>query len=445
MEINKIINSLPDNPGIYIYKNKEGQIIYVGKAVNLSKRVKQYFQRDDAVGLKTPQLVAEINSIDTIQTHSEFDALLLEAKLIKEYQPRYNIISKDDKSPLYVFIDIRKTLPTITVGRKTKKELSSNITDDQWYTFGPFQSAKTARNLLRSLRKIVPYCTQKQRNGRACFYTHLGLCSPCPSYIEKLDSGEEKNQLTNRYRHHIFRLRDILSGKSQSVILEMEQEMERLSSQHNYEEAASIRNQLLALRSLVAKRYDPAVYVQSDTLLEEIRDTEQKELLQVLQQYIPTLTSLQRIECYDISNTQGTYATASMVVMTDGLIDKSQYRKFRMRTKEAPNDYAMIHETLSRRLRHTEWQLPNLIVIDGGKGQVKAAIRAQSQHNELRDIPIIGLAKREEEIIVPVDDGWKVIRLAYSNTALHMLQKLRDEAHRFAKQYHTVLRSKSVT
>lgn len=446
MEISQALNNLSSHPGVYIYKNDKGQIIYVGKAVNLSKRVKQYFQRDNAVGLKTPLLVSEIVSLDTIQTQSEFDALLLEAKLIKEYQPRYNVISKDDKSPLYVFIDFRKILPTITVGRKTKQQKLIHPTPkDQLVIFGPFQSAKTARNLLRSLRKIVPYCTQKQRNGKKCFYTHLGLCSPCPSYIEKLPDGEEKDQLTQQYRQHMFRLRDILSGKSFPVIHEMEQEMERFASEHKYEEAASVRNQLFALRTLLTKRYDPSLYVQSDTLLDDIIDSQQKELLKVLKPYMPSLESLDRIECYDISNTQGTFSTASMVVMTNGIIDKSQYRKFRIRTKEAPNDYAMIFETLSRRLKHTEWQYPNLFVIDGGKGQINAATKAILPYIKQEEVCIIGLAKREEEIIIPFHDEWKVIRLDYSSPALHLLQKLRDEAHRFAKKYHTLLRSKNLT
>lgn len=436
----KIIADLPHSPGVYIYKNTNKEIIYIGKAVNLSKRVKQYFQREDAVGDKTPQLVSEIQSLDTIETSNEFDALLLEAKLIKEYQPKYNVIAKDDKSPLYVILTLGDELPRVLFGRKPKKQFSNTMGENVY--FGPFQSAKTARNLLRSLRRVVPYCTQKPRNGKKCFYTHLGLCSPCPSYISKLNDPVEKESLTKEYRKNIFRLRDIMSGKAVQIIHEMEIDMRLLSSEEKFEEAASMRNQIEALRSLLSKRYDPNVYIQSDTLLRELVDKEKSELISVLKRYYPQLKDVNRIECYDISNTMGTYATASMVVMTNGDIDTNEYRKFRMRTKEAPNDFAMMNEVIKRRFNHPEWEYPSLIVIDGGKGQVGAALEGLRSFDttEIQSIPVIGLAKKLEEIIVPMGEDWKTIRLPFSSSALKLLQRLRDEAHRFAITYHKLLR-----
>lgn len=422
------------------------------KAINLSKRVKQYFQREDAVGTKTPQLVSEITTIDTIETENEFDALLLEAKLIKQYQPKYNIIAKDDKSPLYVIMTMDEDLPRVLFGRKPKHlnidSQSEQITKKTTLYFGPFQSGKVARNLMRSLRQVVPYCTQKLRTGNKCFYTHLGLCDPCPSYISKLKDQIVKEQLTKEYRKHMFRLRDILNGKAVKVIQDMEVDMQTLANKELFEEAASLRNQIAALRTLLSKRYDPSLYVQSDTMLEEIFQTERKELIHALQPYYPQISSLSRIECYDISNTMGTSATASMVVMTDGRIDKDEYRKFKIRTKEAPNDFAMMAEVLSRRFKHPEWEFPDLIVIDGGKGQVSSAQKAlelvsTTLKNEVNSIPIIGLAKRDEELIVPTSDGWKIIRLAFSNSGLKLLQRLRDEAHRFAITYHKLLRKKA--
>ncbi len=443
----EIIRTLPKSPGVYIYKNDKGEVIYIGKAVNLSKRVKQYFQREDAVGNKTPQLVAEIASIDTIQTEHEFDALLLEAKLIKQYQPKYNIVAKDDKSPLYIIMTIGEELPRIFFGRKPKSHLLNAEQATTLY-FGPFQSAKAARNLLRSLRHVVPYCTQKRRTGNPCFYTHLGLCNPCPSLISKMNDMTQKNILVKQYRKNLFHLRDILSGKAVSVIQDMEKEMYKQAEKEQFEEAASIRNQINALRSLLSKRYDPTVYIQSDTMLEELFEKEQQELVNVLKQYYPNMHSVSRIECYDISNTMGTHATASMVVMVNGRIDKKEYRKFRIKTQKTPNDFAMMSEVISRRFNHPEWEYPDLLVIDGGKGQVNAVKTALENltitnvdANEL--LPIIGLAKREEEIIVPTKNGWKVIRLPFSHNGLKLLQRLRDEAHRFAITYHKLLRKKA--
>lgn len=442
--LQETVNSLPQTPGVYIYKNKTGVIIYIGKAINLSKRVKQYFQRNDAVGEKTPQLVSEITSLETIETQNEFDALLLEAKLIKQYQPKYNVIAKDDKSPLYIIITIEEELPRIYFGRKPKDH--QNTTSEILY-FGPFQSGKVAKNLMRSLRHVIPYCTQTIRNGKKCFYTHLGLCHPCPSYIVKIINPTEKKLLTKEYRKHIFRIRDILSGKAVRVVTDMERDMHILANSEHFEEAASLRNQLTALRSLLSKKYDPSIYLQSDTLMHEIFESERNDLSKALQPYYPDIQSLSRIECYDISNIMGTFATASMVVMTEGRIDKDQYRKFKIHTKNVPNDFAMMAEVIERRFNHPEWEFPDLIVIDGGKGQVSSAqkILQRIKLDETHDgstLPIIGLAKREEEIIIPINNSWKTLRLSFSNGGLKLLQRLRDEAHRFAITYHKLLRKK---
>jgi excinuclease ABC subunit C len=440
------LSSLSSSPGVYIYKNSKGKVIYVGKAVNLSKRVKQYFQREDALGEKTPLLVSEISTIETIETESEFDAILLEAKLIKLYQPKFNVIAKDDKSPLYIAMTIKEELPRVYFARKpkkkneivTQKDNKNNALSSVLY-FGPFQSARTARNLLRSLRYVVPYCTQKRRNGTKCFYTHLGLCNPCPSYIVKHHDKDAKK----KYRKNMFRLRDILSGKATSVIATMEKEMKELAKAEQFEEAASLRNQIQALKSILTKRYDPAVYVQSDSMVDEIFQREIQELSTVLKPYYPHIQGLSRIECFDISNTMGTHASASMVVATNGRIDKNEYRKFKIKRENTPNDVAMMAEALKRRFTHKEWKLPDLIVIDGGKSQVSVAKRTLSQMNDqICPIPIIGLAKREEEIIVPLNEGWKILRLPFSNEGLKLLQRLRDEAHRFAITYHKLLRSK---
>ncbi len=436
MTLSDRLSSLPSTPGVYIYKNVNGEVIYVGKAVNLAKRVKQYFQRDDALGEKTKHLVSEIADIETIETISELDAILLEAKLIKTYQPKFNTIAKDDKSPLYITIRMNEPLPHVYLARKPKTE-EQNYNESEILYFGPFQSGSVARHLFRSLRRIIPYCTQKQRNGKKCFYTHLGLCNPCPSYIAKLNDETLKKKLTQTYRKNIFLLRDILSGKSMTVLKEMEKEMESLAKQEKFEEAALIKTQIDALRYLGGKRYSPTLYMQSDTMIEQLFEKEEQALLRVLQPYYEGLTKLRRIECFDVSNTMGQHATASMVVMIQGKIDRSEYRKFKILRDGKPNDFAMMTEALQRRFRHPEWEFPDLLIVDGGKGQVSAARSVVPS-----TIPIIGLAKREEEIIVPSTDRWKTIRLPLSHEGLRLIMRLRDEAHRFAITYHKLLRSK---
>jgi len=244
-----------------------------------------------------------------------------------------------------------------------------------------------------------------------------------------------------KYRQNIFRLRDILSGKAVRVIEDMEKEMKGNAAVEHFEEAASLRNQIQALKSILTKRYDPTVYVQSDTMIEEIFENERIELRNALLTYYPELKELHRIECFDISNTMGTNATASMVVMIDGRIEKNEYRKFRIRRENTPNDFAMMAEALTRRFHHPEWAQPDLLVIDGGKGQVSSAKHALSAVSS-SNLPVIGLAKREEEIIVPFGSEWKVIRLPFSSGGLKMLLRLRDEAHRFAITYHKLLRKK---
>lgn len=438
MESKKEITSkLPHAPGVYVYRDSSQVIIYVGKAKDLKKRVSQYFQRDDAVGTKTAQLVSQIDSIETVSTHSEFDALLLEAKLIRENQPKYNVIAKDDKSPLYVSISFDEDLPRIQYVRR-----SAITTKSGRMFFGPFQSGYVIRKLLRQIRRVIPYCTQKIRNGSPCFYTHIGQCGPCPSVIAKLPEGVEKKEKTHIYRLHIRRIADILEGKSGNVIHDLEAEMNEFAASEEFEKAQESKLYIDRLKQLMQTNYDPSLYMQNDSFLENLYDNELTILQNHLLPYYPGLQIPKRIECVDISNTMGSASTASLVVLINGRPDNSQYKRFRMRTKDAPNDFAMIHEVVSRRLKHTEWEYPDILVIDGGRGQVHAASRALHEGNAT--IPIIGLAKRFEDIIVPVGEkDIKVLRLNLSDKGLHVIQRIRDESHRFALKYHRLLRKKS--
>jgi excinuclease ABC subunit C len=430
--------NIPHGPGIYKYRDISGQIIYVGKALDLYKRVHQYFQAENLLSPKTRLLVAQINDIETIRTASEFDALLLEAKLINGYQPKYNILAKDDKSPIYILLTLSEKLPRITLLRK--RQIAGIGVKKSDSIFGPFQSSRMTREILRLIRMIIPFCTEKIRNGKPCFYTQIKLCDPCPSYITGLTDPDQIAALTRQYRQNIFRIKRLLSGRTDIVKNDLEKEMNLAAQQLQYEKAAIIRNKISALNGLLQKHFDPMLYTSKSTSFFGILSDELGQLKKILSVYYPDLPDIQKIECYDISNLVGKSATGSMVVSVGGMFETGLYRKFKIRIPVI-NDFAMIEEMLTRRLKHPEWPYPELLVIDGGKGQVNAAYEVVRKMN-LR-IPVIGLAKRREEIVLPTEISEKVIRLSLDNPSLQMLERIRDEAHRFAVTFHRLLRSKT--
>lgn len=432
-----LIARFSQSPGVYLFKDASGRVIYVGKAKNLQKRLRQYFERGDALGEKTLFLVPQISGIETVKTISELDALLLEARLIHDHNPKYNSIAKDDKSPLYVAITFDEQLPRVLFVRKPDIARAP----PKRVFFGPFQSSHTVRMILRQLRSVTPYCSQKKRDGKPCFYTHLGLCNPCASMIAKMQESPKRETLVRSYRKSLYRLRALLSGKSAPIIKELTREMQAYAKQRLFEEAANKRNQISRLRELGTTRYDPYLYMEQATFLEHMIDEEQQKLRDCLRPYYPHITLLSRIECIDVSNISGTHATGSVVVFTGGVADTAQYRKFHIRTKKTPNDVAMIQEIITRRFRHPEWPFPNLLVIDGGKPQTHAAAEALIRLDIT--MPVIGLAKRYEEIIIPRSKGFAVIVLPLTSPALQLIQRIRDEAHRFALSYHRLLRRKA--
>jgi excinuclease ABC subunit C len=426
------LKTIPKSPGIYQFRNSSGDILYVGKAKNLASRVSQYFQKTRlGEGVKTDLLVPQITSIRLIQTRSEFEALLLEAKLIRELQPKYNILAKDDKSPLYLAITMQDELPRVLFVRKPKEGTY----------FGPFQSPRAVRTLMRRLREVVPFCTQKLRDGRPCFYTQLGLCDPCPSAIAKLPKSDPVcRELTRRYRTNMRHLVAILSGKTTHVVRTFEKEIQAHAKRLEYEKAGRVKEHLEALYSILKKPLDPSWYTARDTAAQERYKEEEHALREALAPHIPLPPiPLTRIECYDISNLYGRHATGSMVVAVEGIMDHADYRHFHIRGKEKPNDVGMMSEVITRRLRHEDWPLPQLLVVDGGKAQVASAqevLRAAGI-----TLPTIGLAKRFEQIIVPGGTHeFVTVNLPLSSPALHLLRRIRDEAHRFALSYHRKLR-----
>lgn len=435
-DVQKTLAAITHEPGVYIYRNSDRVVIYVGKAVDLSRRVKQYFQRDDAVGEKTARLVSNIDAIETIPTTSEYDALLLEAKLIRQYMPKFNVISRDDKSPLYVVITLAEQLPRLLLVRKG--EIAQYETNKKNAVYGPFQSGYALKSLLRQLRSIVPYCTQKERRGKPCFYTHLGLCGPCPGVIVRL-TGKEKVEAIAEYRKHMLRLRALFEGRTSWLVREYEKEMRALADALQFEKAGIVKERLRYLSGISAYRYDPQVFL--DQGAEDIYEEELEEFTGRFRKYYPTVSKITRIECFDISNLYGQQAVGSMTVLIHGRPEKSEYRKFRIKTVKGISDVAMMKEVLERRLKHTEWTYPDVIIVDGGKPQVEAAREVFIQHSIT--IPFAGLAKREEELIIPQEGKFEILRLPLSGRAIKVMLRIRDEAHRFAITYHRKLRAKS--
>ena len=425
-----------------MFKNESGKVIYVGKAIRLYDRVKSYFVIAIDTSSKTAALVRQIVDLDTIEVETELEALILEASLIKKHNPKYNVALKDDKSSLHIVIRNEEVkingkpvkLPVVITARATELKPNDKI-------YGPYAHGTVAKYLLRTLRRMFPFrdcSTSKfqryQGLGSPCFYGHVGLCpAPCTNAV----SIEE-------YKAQVKQLQRLLEGESPRLLGSLEKEMRKLSKEMKYEEAAQKRDLLSKINYITRNFRDPEEYMDNPYLIEDLVSQALDELVA----NIPELKRLpSRIECYDISNLFGKDATGSMVVATDGRIDKSEYRKFRIKFKETPDDFEMIREVLRRRFAREKlesknmkkWGTPDLIVIDGGKGQVSAAVEVLQKLG--LSIPIIGLAKRLETIVL---SGLSEVSLSKDNAGLKLLQRLRDEAHRFAKKYHMQLRLRKI-
>lgn len=434
--LKKQLESLPTTPGVYLFKDPDGVVLYVGKSTNVRERIKSHLAAD---GEKTRAMVNAAVSIEAIPVTSDLESLLLEAKLIKQYLPKYNSAAKDDKHPLYIKITTSEMFPRIMTSRK-------DDTDDTF--FGPFPSSRTVKKVLKQIRRVFPYHSGPFTK-KPCLYSHIGLCIPCPGYISNVGDTEKQNELKKEYKRNIRQIIDLLSGKSSVLKKQLEKEMKSLSRLEDFEKAKEVRDQLARLEYITSPIQNPVNYVENPNLLEDLRTKELQELYKILEPYYKYLKLPKRIECYDNSHLQGKSATSSMVTFTDGEPNKTYYRQFKIRTTNTRDDFAMMHEVLSRRMKHLEdWGKPDLLVIDGGKGQVGEARKVLREMNV--NIPVIGLAKRLEEIIVPRlrlsqdkkgrDLGYVIFRLPPGSPAINLLQRMRDEAHRFARRYHFKLR-----
>ena len=538
------LKALPAKPGIYIFKDKEGKVIYVGKATNLNSRVRSYFGAASSLSVKVRRLVSKIRDFEFIVTDSEQEALILECTMIKKYTPHYNIRLKDNKTFPYLRININNDWPSVYVTRRVQK-------DGAQY-FGPFASRGSVRKTLRLIERLFPFRScSKQIEGkdkRPCLDYYIHRClGPCIGAVEKQEYGDVINEVI------LF-----LQGKQEIILRELNAKMKAAALQLHFERAALLRDQIRAIEAVIegqriatklqgekdaiglaqnkeqayveifsirnskligqdyfimegiqgespgqivtsfvkqyygsASRIPPLILLQHpvdepavlskwlgqrrggrvelqvpqrgakrklvDTAAENAAQrlalTQAKELktevitagLRELKQKLHLPKMPRRIECYDVSNIQGTLAVSSMVVLEKGRPKPAHYRRFRIKTVTGADDYAMIQETLRRRFKRgltggSTWAItPDLVLIDGGKGQLNAALELRRELG-LDSVPMASLAKENEEVFIPGDR--KPIYIPKDSPALHILQRARDEAHRFAISYHRRLRSK---
>ncbi len=413
------INNLPHAIGLYFFK-KNDEYLYIGKSIDIHDRVAQHIERA-LFDEKEKAICEQSDTVEFLVCNSEFTALLTESKYIQQYKPKYNVIWRDDKSYLYIKIEKKVDFPHITVVRK---EQSTNA-----IYFGPFSSTRSVRFLLKSIRIISPFCMAKQPQKKPCFYSHIGLCNPCPGSV----TSENRDELKKQYHHSIQTVIRILKGSWSALKLDLERELNHCKDIHDYERAIVVRNKLLSLENLI--------HLRSFQSLDAVTTYNHEDALAQLASLLAVnISELSRIECYDISNLMQQQATASMVVATGGIIDKSEYRRFKIRT-QGVSDMRMLAEVMKRRFVHS-WKSPDLIVVDGGSPQV-VTVERQLIKLGIRK-RIIGLAKRPDRIVYLTQHGTKTIRPRNDHLGFRLLQQLRDEAHRFAKKYHVTLRSKNI-
>lgn len=425
------LKNLPKSPGVYIFKGVRGKPVYVGKSTNVRERVKSHLSAD---GPKAKAILEASFWVESIPVKYELEALLLEAALIKKHKPIFNSRAKDDKHPLYIKITKDKSFSIITTSRREAEKGATY--------YGPFPSSRIVREVLRQIRKVFPFHSQKV-GKKPCFWSHLGLCRPCPAEILTVKDKKEHQRRKRAYQQNIKNITKILSGKTEALKKHLRKEMEKYAKEEDFEGAAARRDQLAQL-AYITTPYRPATaYLENPNLLADIREKEIKELFEHLKNEAGVGVPPKRIECYDISHLQGDNPTASMVTFVEGEPEKNLYRHFRIRGEGTKDDFSMMKEVVKRRLGHLDdWGKPDLIVVDGGKPQLKAAMIALREADF--DIQTIALAKREEEVIVLTNGNFKTLRLPRNSAALKLLQRIRDEAHRFARSHHLKLRLKSL-
>ena len=426
------IASLPKDPGVYLFKDIHGRVLYIGKAKDMRSRVSSYFQpAADLRASRGPaiaEMVKQVVDIEFLECESEVEALLHENRLIKDVQPVYNERLTDDKTFPYLEITTWKDFPAVYVTREP---------DRRSKLFGPFVNVRGLRAAVQQLQRVFKFCTcrldiseedLRKKYFRPCLLHAIGQCSaPCAGKIDKAS-----------YRGDIQRLIKFLSSKRSVVLRQMRKQMKGASEATDFETAAKLRDQIDALKAL-DQSGKPDVHLQPEVFF-----SDPKEGLERLANLLELDAPLRIIEGFDIANIGGEEACGSLVCFIDGVPFKDRYRRFRIKTVEGSDDCAMLREVIGRRYRHVaegDELLPDLILIDGGLGQLRSALDAFA---ELKLTPprVITLAKKEETIFT--GHGGKPIKLPRTDPALKLLQYIRDEAHRFAQHYHHILRRKKV-
>lgn len=416
-----VLKKIPAKSGVYTFYGDD--ILYIGKAKNLKNRLANYFSKN--LERKTQKMISSAKHFSIRIVNSEIEALLLEAKLINKYKPKYNIQLKDDKTPLYIGIT-NEDFPRVLTLRQTQLK-----THKLKKVYGPFLNASTPRKVLKLFRRIVPYSSHKV-GKRECVYSQIGLCEPCPTK----SSSKEDQKL---YLKNIRKLQSLLNGNIKKVKSELQKDLEKLSKQEDFESAQLILNKIKQIDFVLQKHIEPIEYLKNPNLIEDLRKKESTELRKIIENNNLKINNLSRIECYDVAHLAGSNPTASMVTFVNGEPEKKFYRHFKINQKNSQDDYASLREVLNRRKRHFKtWGKPDLIIIDGGKGQLSSSKKIIS------DIPMVGLAKREETLMFLSEDGNFSQKKLPRGNAKNLVQRLRNEAHRFARRLHHKLVTKEL-
>ncbi len=418
------VRKIPTTTGVYLFK-KGKQILYIGKSVNMRARLISHLE-NARIDAKESAIVTQSDSISCIITDSDFKALLLEAQMIQRYKPKYNAQWRDDKSPLYIKITIRDEYPKLF---SIRKEF-----DHKSRYFGPFPSVKSVYEILREIRRVFPFCTQKKITEKSCFHAKINLCHPCPNVIGQISDHDQRIRLQQIYKRNIRNAQRVLEGKTELVLNSLYKKLGEYAQKERYEEALIFRNRIMQLETLLHRQmFSPDITPHYNLASESINS-----LSVLLKNFFPHLSSIHRIECFDVSNLAQKEATASMVVFTNGLIDKKEYRRFKIKSSSSRSDFEMMQETLQRRF-HNTWPLPNLLVVDGGKPQVRIALKILA--NLQINIPLIGIAKHPDRLVIG-QGNLPTVKPPIHHHGFNIIRYLRDESHRFAKKYHVWLRGK---
>ncbi len=422
------VRSFPPTPGVYLMKDEAGRVIYVGKAKNLRARAGSYFLKAAAEDPRTAKLVQEIRDIDYLDAESEIDALLMEARLVKDILPKFNRDLRDDKTFPYLEIFTHEDFPRVRFTREPKLRGTK--------LYGPFANPRGLRGAIQLLQKIFKFrtCTldidetdKRWRWFRPCLLASIDQCSaPCNLRISKED-----------YRKGIRRLQRFLDGDKSALLTEMREEMAAAAKDVHFEEAARLRDEIEMLESL-DQRGELETHVQP-----EVFPIDPKRGLAGLQKVLHLEQRPRTIEGIDVAHTAGTETVAAVVQFIDGLPFKPGYRRMKIRGVDGPDDVASIHEAVLRRFQHIQQEgepSPDILLVDGGKGQLHAALAALSSLG-IDSQKAISLAKREELVFTP--DAEEPLHLSRHSYSLRLLQYVRDEAHRFAQHYHHLLRRRS--